>query len=442
MKTRRQFLQSSLMGVAATWTLPAFLNSTIFHLDSRAATSPIQTPTGKDSPILVVLQLAGGNDGLNTLVPYTDDTYYKVRPTLALDRGSVLPLNDALGLHPQLTGIRSLFDNGEAAILQGVGYPNPNRSHFRSMEIWHTASDADKTEHYGWIGRYFDAACSGQPPTTGVNIGPMPPQAFLGPRPMGISITSPGRYKLIEPSDIAVASARDSSPVPMMGSEDSLPGAESGSSIDSIGTAAPDDGGSNLEFLERTALDAEISSQDIQRITKTYQPTTDYPPTRLGSDLKLIAQLIAGGLPTRIYYAHLGGFDTHAGQKPTHDRLMREFSEAITAFTTDLKAQGNFGRVLVMSFSEFGRRVAENASHGTDHGAAGPMFLFGGAIQPGLHGTAPSLTDLDRGDLRHSIDFRSVYATVLKRWLGTDPLPILHRPFPILDLIRPPGIGA
>lgn len=442
MKTRRQFLHSSLMGAAATWTLPAFLNSTLLHLDARAAASPIQTATGKDSPILVVLQMAGGNDGLNTLIPHTNDAYHKARPSLALDPASVLPLNDSLALHPHLTGIRSLFDNGEAAILQGVGYPNPNRSHFRSMEIWHTASDADKNEHHGWIGRYFDAACPGQPPTTGVNIGSMPPQAFLGPRPMGISMASPGRYKLIEPGDIAVASARDGSLVPMMGGEESLPGANSGSSIEGLGAAAPDDGGSNLEFLERTALDAEISSRDIQRITGTYQPTTAYPATRLGEDLKLIAQLIAGGLPTRIYYAHLGGFDTHAGQKPAHDRLMREFSEAISAFTADLKAQDNFGRVLVMSFSEFGRRVAENASQGTDHGTAGPMFLFGGAVRPGLHGTAPSLTDLDRGDLRHHTDFRSVYATVLQDWLGTDPTPILRRPFPTLDLLRDRRAGA
>jgi len=438
MKTRRQFLHSSLMGAAATWTLPAFLNSTIFHLDARAAASPIQVAGGKDGTILVVLQLAGGNDGLNTVVPFTDDAYFKARPSLALARDSVLRINDSLGLHPNLTGLKSLFDNGEAVILQGVGYPNPNRSHFRSMEIWHTASDADKNEHYGWIGRYFDAACQGQPPTAGVNIGSMPPQAFLGPKPMGISMASPGRYKLIEPGDIAVADARDGSMVPMMAGGDSdIAGASSGSSIDGLGTASGlDDGTSNLQFLERTALDAEISSQDIQRITGSYQTTSAYPSTKLGEDLKLIAQLIAGGLPSRIYYAHLGGFDTHANQKPAHDRLMREFSEAIAAFTADLKAQGNFHRVLVMSFSEFGRRVAQNGSQGTDHGAAGPMFLFGGALKPGLHGTTPSLTDLDRGDLKHQVDFRSVYATVLQDWLRTDPRPILQRPFPTLPLFR------
>lgn len=436
MKTRRQFLHSSLMGAAATWTLPAFLNSTIFQLDAHAADSAIQVTSGKDGTILVVLQMGGGNDGLNTVVPYADDTYHKARPTLALAADTVLKMDDHCGLHPNLAKIKGLLDAGEGAILHGVGYPNPNRSHFRSMEIWHTASDADKNEHYGWIGRYFDSACQGQPPTVGVNIGAMPPQAFLGPKPTGVSMASPGRYKLIEPADIAVADARDGSMVPMSGAEN-IAGDQAGSSVDGLGTAAAaDDGRSNLEFLERTSLDAELSSNDIQRVTKAYQSKVAYPRTRLGEDLKLIAQLIAGGLPTRIYYAHLGGFDTHANQKPAHDRLMLEFAEAVGAFVADLKDQGNFGRVLLMTFSEFGRRVAQNGSHGTDHGAAGPMMFFGGAVKPGLHGTLPSLTDLDRGDLKHHADFRSVYATVLEQWLKTDSVPVLKRKFPILDLLR------
>jgi uncharacterized protein (DUF1501 family) len=303
------------------------------------------------------------------------------------------------------------------------------------MEIWHTASDADKNEHYGWIGRYFDSACQGQPPTIGVNIGSMPPQAFLGPKPTGVSMASPGRYKLIEPADIAVADARDGSMVPM--ASENFAGDRAGSSVDGLGAAAAaDDGRSNLEFLERTALDAEMSSQDIQRVTQAYQSKAAYPRTRLGEDLKLIAQLIAGGLPTRIYYANLGGFDTHANQKPAHDRLMLEFSEAVAAFIADLKDQGNFKRVAMMTFSEFGRRVAQNGSQGTDHGAAGPMFLFGGAVKPGSHGKFPSLTDLDRGDLKHHVDFRSVYATLVSDWLRADPVPVLKRSFPKMDLLK------
>jgi uncharacterized protein (DUF1501 family) len=437
MKTRRQFLNTSIMGLAGTWTLPTFLNSTIFNLDAHAANSLTQVATGKDAPILVVLQMGGGNDGLNMAIPYADDAYYQARPTLAIPRKQILKIDDYCGLHPNMAGLKSVFDDGHATLIHGVGYPNPNRSHFRSMEIWHTASDADKNEHYGWIGRYFDAACEGQPPTVGVNLGTMPPQAFLSTKPMGISMASPNRYKLIEPGDIAVADARDGSMVSMMGNNADLSDAQSGSSIDGLGTAAgADDGLSNLQFLERTALDAEVSSEEIQRIVKAYQPTATYPKTRLGEDLKLTAQLIAGGLPTRIYYANLGGFDTHANQKPAHDRLMREFSEALTAFVTDLKTQGNFDRVLIMTFSEFGRRVAQNGSQGTDHGAAGPMFLLGGAVKPGIFGQYPSLTDLNKGDLKHQIDFRSVYATVLSQWLKVDAAPILKRPFPILDLLQ------
>lgn len=420
------------MGIGATWTLPAFLNTTIGYLDARAASSPVQVATGKDGPILVVLQMAGGNDGLNTVVPFADDVYHRARPTLALSPDQVLRLNDYVGLHAHLEGIKALYDQGHVAIVQGVGYPNPNRSHFRSMEIWHTASDADRTEHQGWIGRYFDAACAGQPPTVGVNIGSTPPQAFGGDRSLGISLASPSRYQLMETTE-----GPGGLESMMRGEVTGDSGSQSGGSIEGLGAAAgAEDGVSNLEFLQRTALDAEISSEQIQRMVKGYQPSTHYPPTQLGEDLKLIAQLIAGGLPTRIYYAHLGGFDTHARQKPAHDRLMREFSEAMAAFCGDLKAQGNFDRVLVMTFSEFGRRVAENGSAGTDHGAAGPMFLFGGAVRAGLQGKAPSLTDLDRGDLRHQVDFRSVYATVLKGWLGADPLPILRRDFPLLDILR------
>jgi len=437
MKTRRDFINTSMMGMAATWTLPAFLNSTIFGLDCHAADSAIQVATGKDGPILVVLQMGGGNDGLSMVVPFADDAYYRLRPQLALAKDAVLPLDDYAGFHPNMTGMKGLFDNGDAALIHGVGYPNPNRSHFRSMEIWHTASDSDKNEHYGWIGRYFDSACQGQPPTIGVNIGSMPPQAFLGPKPMGISMASPGRYKLIEPGDIAVADARDGQMTPMMADSDNIAGSNSGSSVGDLGAAPKaNDGTSNLQFLERTAFDAELSSQDIQRIVAAHQPKTPYPATKLGEDLKLIGQLIAGGLPTRIYYANLGGFDTHANQKPAHDRLMKEFSDAMAAFVADLKEQGNFSRVLAMTFSEFGRRVAQNGSGGTDHGAAGPMFLVGGGIKPGIHSKHPSLTDLNNGDLKFQVDFRNVYATVLDQWLKVDSTPVMKRKFAALDLLK------
>jgi len=419
------------MGAAASWTLPTFLNSTIFQMDSLAADSLTQVVNGKDGRILIVLQMGGGNDGLNTLVPYSDDAYYKARRNIAIPKEAVLKINDRFGMNPQLAELKNLYDSGDLAILNGVGYPNPNRSHFRSMEIWQTASDSDKNEHYGWLGRYFDNACTGAPSTVGVNIGSMPPQAFLGPKPIGIAMANANRYRFIE-SEALTGS-------PMMQESDSgnVAGNNSGSSIENLGGAMPplQDGMTNMDFLQRTALDAELSSQDVQKITSKYQSSVAYPKNRLASDLQLIAQLIAGGLPTRIYYANQGGFDTHADQLGSHSRLMKEFSSALGAFVADLKQQGNFERVLIMTFSEFGRRVEENASRGTDHGVAGPMFLLGGKVKSGVHSDYPSLTDLDKGDLKHQVDFRSVYATVLENWLRTGSDVILKKSFPKLGFV-------
>ncbi|MGF1678668.1 MAG: DUF1501 domain-containing protein [Candidatus Methylacidiphilales bacterium] len=423
MKTRRDFLKSTLTGVAASWTLPSFLHHTAWSMEQANASSNLQAATGRDHPILVVLQLGGGNDGLNTVIPYTQDAYFKARPQLKVDPARVLRLNDSLGLHPALSGIRTLFDEGRAAIINGVGYPNPNRSHFRSMEIWHTASDADKNEYYGWLGRYFDNTCGGEPePTLGIALSNAPPQAFHGVQQIGISMRHPKSYQFIgESGDIGMDEGDHSM---------------SGDSIQELGSAAPgNDVGSPLDFLKRTTMDAEVSSETIRSITARQKNSLEYPRTRLANDLSLVAQLIAGGMPTRIYYVNLGGFDTHANQQNAHERLLKEFSEAVTAFCGDLNNLGLLDRVLVMSFSEFGRRVAENASGGTDHGVAGPMFLFGGALKAGLHGEYPSLTDLNKGDLKHRVDFRSVYATVLDRWMNVSSRDILKREFPHLGII-------
>ncbi|NJK93408.1 MAG: DUF1501 domain-containing protein [Blastochloris sp.] len=433
MKTRRQFLHSSFMGAATLWTLPSFLNHTIMQMDLHAADSLTQVSTGKDGRILVVLQMGGGNDGLNTVVPYSNDAYYAARSSLGIKADSVLKLNEHLGLHPKLTGLKNLHDSGHLALLNGVGYPNPNRSHFRSMEIWHTASDSDKNEHYGWLGRYFDNTCQGQPkadPAIGIDISSMPRQAFLGPQPLGIALANADRYRFLE--------SVENSASPLMASADSseIAGTNSGSSIENLGYSSSESNGmSNLDFLQRTALDAELSSQEIRGISSNYKSKVSYPRNRLGSDLQLIAKLIGGGLPTRVYYANQGGYDTHANQLGSHERLMDELSSALSAFVADLKEQGNFDRVLIMTFSEFGRRVKENASRGTDHGVAGPMFLLGGQIKPGIHSDYPSLTDLDKGDLKHRVDFRSVYATVLENWLQTKSDPILKKSFPKINFI-------
>ena len=428
--TRRQFLRTSLLGGAVSWTIPAFLERTFFTLDAMAADSAIQTATGKDGPILIVLQLAGGNDGLNTLVPFGDDAYFRARPTLAIPGGKTLRLTDHFGLNPKLVGLKSLHDEGHLAIVQGVGYPNPNRSHFRSTEIWHTGSDTSVTEKYGWMGRYFDSCCKGEDPAIGVSIGGQPPQAFAAPEPRGITFSRPEQFRF----DLKNTSDRDVAEDFFRSVNDFESGEMDGGSIGMLPGHA-DGAGDTLDFLQRTSLDAVMSSDKIAETIKRTQPGASYPSNRLADSFNLVARLIAGGMPTRVYYVAQGGYDTHSNQTGAHERLMAELDSSLTAFCTDLKAQGNFERVLVMSFSEFGRRVQENASGGTDHGAAAPLFVVGGKVQPGIYGAAPSLTKLHDGDIIHSVDFRSVYATVLSKWLKAPVEPILKGNFLVLPFV-------
>ena len=434
--TRRQFLRTSALGAAAAWTLPVFLEKTFFALDAMAAEAAIQTATGKDDTILVVLQMAGGNDGLNMVVPFADDIYYRSRPKLGIQADKVLKLDGYAGLNGKLTGLKALFDEGHLAVVQGVGYPNPNRSHFRSTEIWQTASDADRNESHGWLGKYFDSCCSGADPTVGVAIGEQTPQAFVGNTPTGVTFARPEQFRW-QPSEKGkgATNVEESFFRQLNGmDEDAAAGSNEGGSITTIaGGTKPDQGA--LDFLQRTALDAQLSSDKILAIARKSKSTVPYPPGPLSASLSMIARMIAGGLPTRVYYASQGGFDTHAGQLNAHDRLMTGFNDAVTAFVADLKQQGNFDRVVLMTFSEFGRRVAENANGGTDHGAAAPMFVLGGKVKPGLFGKYPSLSDLDHGDLKFNTDFRGVYGTILDKWLRAPSETVLGRKFSTLPLI-------
>ncbi|HXX41716.1 MAG TPA: DUF1501 domain-containing protein [Chthoniobacterales bacterium] len=438
LQTRRKFLRTSMLGAAATWTLPVFLEKTFFTLDAMAADSLTQAVTGKDGTVLVVLQMAGGNDGLNMVVPYADDAYHVARPRLRFAPENILRIDNYIGLNPKLTGLKSLFDDGHLAVVQGVGYPNPNRSHFRSTEIWQTASDADRNLSDGWLGRYFDNCCSGADPTVGVAIGDETPQAFAAKNPTGVTFSRPEqfRFRSSEPNNGRMSAEEfffrqlnENG-----GTEETAVSANGGASIGAIAGKTKSDL-STLDFLQRTALDAQLSSDKILAIARKYKSSIVYPPGQLSASLNIIAQMIAGGLSTRVYYASQGGFDTHAGQINSHERLMTEFNDAIAAFISDLKQQGNFNRVLLMTFSEFGRRVQENANGGTDHGAAAPMFVVGGAVKPGLFGKYPSLIDLDHGDLKFNTDFRSVYGTVLDQWLKAPSQAVLGRKFPALGLV-------
>jgi len=426
LQTRREFLRGTLLTSALSWTVPAFLANTFSSIQADAADRTTQVITGRDGSILVVLQMAGGNDGLNTVIPIGNEFYEEARPRLRIDPSQSLKLNDGFGFHPALRGLKELFDAGQLGVIHGVGYPNPNRSHFRSTEIWQTASDSERFEKHGWIGRYFDHACGGAEPTIGVNVGRQVPQAFAARTPKGVSLDNPRNYRV---PDFAAGMNGDTETGEMMrdGSPDD---ANAGGSIAALGGAAME-GVSARDYLERTALDAQVSSEQIRAVSERVQNQAVYPGSQLGNSLKLVARLIGGGLPTRIFYVSQGGYDTHANQAGAHERLLRDLGDSLKSFMNDMKEQGNSERVMVMTFSEFGRRVAENANGGTDHGAAAPMFVVGGKVKPGIHGTFPSLApqDLFQGDLKFTTDFRRIYAGVLENWLKTGSVPVLGRKF-------------
>ncbi len=418
--TRRAFLSRGLTLASAAWTVPAFLHASATAL-ARQAPGFGSTPGVPQDHILVVVQLAGGNDGLNTVVPYGDPAYYRARPSIAIPQGSALHLSkdgmgDGIGLHPRMTAIKEMYDRGMVGVIQGVGYPNPNRSHFKSMDIWHTADTSGTGD--GWIGRYFDNQCSGQPGGhecsghAGIALGRTAPLAMQGRRFKPVSFETPDlfRWTGLDQGE-ALARAYE---------------ALSKEPAEAIAGASPTE-----SFLLRTELDAQIASERIRKAVEK-RPLVPYPGNRLAQQLAMVAAMIRAGMETRVYYVSLGGFDTHAGQggqNGAHANLLDQFSSAVGAFYRDLAAQGNDGRVLTMSFSEFGRRVGQNGSSGTDHGTAAPMFLFGPMVRPGVLGDHPSLSRLDNGDLVFGVDFRHVYAGVVGSWLQANPDKVLGRKY-------------
>ncbi|MGE3309086.1 MAG: DUF1501 domain-containing protein [Limisphaerales bacterium] len=430
-RTRREFLRTTVLGAALAGTAPAFLTRTWAVLDAQARDAAIQATTGRDGPILVVLQMAGGNDGLNTVVPSQNDHYRRARRRLGLPDKDLLKLGGDLSWHPALQGFRKLAEAGHLSVVQGVGYPNPNRSHFRSTEIWQTAADSNRVVREGWIGRYFDHECDGCDPTVGVSIGRQMPQAFTARVPTGITLAGPARNR-------GTGSPRAGGKMGMEGMvEDSGASEAAGGTIDALSGGSATSG-SVLDYLDRTAMDAQVSSAKVREILARAETGAAYPGNGLAQSLKTVARLIAGGLLTRIYYLSQGGYDTHRDQLGTHARLLGELGDSVNAFIEDLKAQGQLERVLLMTFSEFGRRVGENASGGTDHGAAGPMFLAGAKLPTLLHGRYPSLApgDLLNGDLRFEVDFRRVYASVLENWLKVPSQKILGGRFqPMAGLV-------
>jgi uncharacterized protein (DUF1501 family) len=432
--TRRAFLGRSLIMASAAASIPAFLAGTAKAMHGTLEAAGLSSLPGvPDDHVLVVVQLSGGNDGLNMIVPFGQGEYYRARPGIGIREQDCLKLSgaDGVGLHPAMGPIKELYDDGLCGIVQGVGYPNPNRSHFKSMDIWHTADTSATGD--GWLGRYFDSECVGfgkGESGTAEAAGNGATGGADGPPGVAIGRTAPlaMQGRLIKPvafesADLFRWSGRDI--------HDAL---RDPYAALNAGHASDQASGSNAEFLTRTALDAQVSSDLIRRAVAR-RPEVTYPQTDLGRQLSMVASMIGAGLRTRVYYVQQGGYDTHAGQGGTqgrHAQLLGQLSAAVRAFFADLKQQGNDSRVLAMSFSEFGRRVGQNASQGTDHGTAAPMMVFGPMVRPGVLNAHPSLRDLDEGDLKFSTDFREVYAGVLEGWMKSDSKTILegtYRPF-------------
>ena len=420
--SRRMFLQQGLGFISLAATAPLFIQRSAGGMLLPFGSLLSSVPGVPDDRVLVVVQLGGGNDGLNTVVPFGNDAYYRMRPAIAVpapgkrgnnpNQQAALPIDEksGIGLHPNLNGFKELLDEGIASIIQGVGYPNPNRSHFTSMDIWHTADTNAKGN--GWIGRYFDCTCNGTPvPEGAVAIGREAPLAMNGQIQKPVSFESAELFRWLgEDLDRDKSLKKPYDQINRAGGLDNT------------------DPDSQLGFLTRTALDAQVSSDRI-RAAVAKRPLVQYPGGNLARQLQIVAAMIRDGMKTRVYYVSLGGFDTHAAQAGAHGNLMRQLGDSLNAFYKDLKKQGNSGRVLTMCFSEFGRRVAQNASGGTDHGTAAPMYFVGDMIRPGLLGQHPSLTDLDEGDLKFNVDFRSVYASVLEDWMGTPSEKILGKAY-------------
>jgi uncharacterized protein (DUF1501 family) len=390
--TRREFLGISGKGIgllAFSQFAPQFL------VESALAATPAPE---KDRSVLVLVQLAGGNDGLNTLIPFEDADYYRLRPTLGVAKDKVLRTSDTTGLHPSCTALHRLFEGGKLAIIQNVGYPNPNRSHFRSTEIWETASNSDEFAVTGWIGRFLDNACEGMPPDShdplAVHVTNGVPQSFMSARTHPTFGLVPGG-----------GNRRDNEETrKLLETMLSDPAADTG-------------GANNGTFLRQTLMDTLVTERKVQRIIGAYRPETPYPASALAASLRNVAALVAARMPTRVYFVSLSGFDTHSNQLGQHAALLTQLSEALAAFQRDLEARKLDRQVMTMTFSEFGRRPSENQSRGTDHGTAAPLFIMGSSVKAGLHGTPPSLHLQQNQDLQFSTDFRRVYATALERWL-------------------------
>ncbi|HTH54564.1 MAG TPA: DUF1501 domain-containing protein [Cyclobacteriaceae bacterium] len=392
--SRRKFVQRSALATAGTMMIPQFLKA-------------LENPFAEGDKILVVLQLSGGNDGLNTIIPFRNDIYFQSRPKIAVKPEKMLKVSDELGFNGALEKLRSIYDQGFMSVINNVGYPNPDRSHFRSMDIWQSASVKEYL-NTGWIGRYLDANCNGAEHNA-VEIDDSLSLALKGDAIKSMALKDPAKlYKATHHPMFKTMA-------------ENQPGAHADPMV---------------SYLYKTAAETVSSAAYIYHQTKTYSTTSVYPNSDLGNRLKTIGTLINSGVNTRVYYAALSGFDTHVNQNGQQERLLTQYAEAVAALVQDLDTHRNLDRTMIMTFSEFGRRVSENASGGTDHGTANNVFIFGKKLkQAGFFNGTPDLKSLDEGDLIYQVDFRSIYATLIEKWLSADSSMILNEKFPLLNFV-------
>ena len=414
MTSRRAFIKKSALATVGGMMIPNFLKA--FEIQNLGA---IQT----SEKVLVIIQLSGGNDGLNTVVPYRNDIYYKSRPSIAIPSEKVLKLNDDLGLNPAMESLRSLYDNGLVSVINNVGYPNPDRSHFRSMDIWQTASESTEYLNTGWIGRYLDANCVGGSclPYRALEIDDTLSLSMKGEKLKALAVQDPEKlYKQVS-GDFMSKIAKNSS----VNEHDNV-----AYLYKTLAETA-----SSAEFLHTKRVAGVAAQRDAVQ-SKIYKSNSQYPQGELGQRLKTISELIVSGIPTSVYYVSISGFDTHFNQVNQQERLLKNYADSVNVFVNDLKKNDRFNDVTIMTFSEFGRRVKQNASGGTDHGTANNVFLIGENLKrPKVLNEAPNLNDLDEGDLKFSVDFRQIYATLLQDWLKINDKAILGKDFESLRLL-------
>ncbi|MCB0477526.1 MAG: DUF1501 domain-containing protein [Crocinitomicaceae bacterium] len=395
---RREFIRNTSLGAIGTFFIPEFLRGMDWmNLDE-----------GNQFRKLIVIQLSGGNDGLNTIIPFENDLYYNLRPQISISKNEVIKLNDELGLNPNMGEFHKLFKDGLVSIVNSVGYPNPNRSHFRSMDIWHTAVDSNQYSKSGWLGRYMDSYCSNS--HSMLELDSQLSLALHGKERNGLAL---------EQSDKLYKTLRDKY------FRDVIETAESAELNED-----------NQGYLYKTLIQTNQSAKYLAETHTVKDNNLEFPQTGLGKKLAQVSQFIRSGFSTQVYYVSHNGFDSHVNQRKSQDKLLEDYSKSVSALVQSLEKSGDLELTLILTFSEFGRRVEENGSSGTDHGKANNLFLIGKNLKhPGIYNDGPDLSNLDDGDISYKVDFRNVYWDILNEWFGKDASKIISKSFTSLGIL-------